>query len=211
MHKALTIASRVRVSFTRSTGTVRDWCFARLINQQRRDGCQGIHLLSHAVTAVVLLFPPVETAGAAVGFPGAGLDGGFGRDPEHGEDGGRRVGRYLGDVGEPAVHVALEGKHVGCAPHGVFAGGLVGDLFGEEADEGGVDEVVDAVFPDLGFGLWGLALWLEDGSEEKDIRSCTCKQHQGQRRQSCRRTEHRRHRCSSFQRGRRRECSSRRP
>ena len=56
------------------------------------------------------------------------------------------------------MHVALEREHVGCAGHSVFAGGLIGDLFGEETDEGGVDELVEAIFPDGGtVGLWAVS------------------------------------------------------
>lgn len=102
------------------------------------------------MTAVVFLLPPVEPAHTAACFAGASLDGGFGRYLEYGQDDRGRVWRDLRGGGEPAVHVALEGEHVGCARHAVFAGGFVGDLFGEEADEGGVDELVEAVFPNGG-------------------------------------------------------------
>lgn len=57
------------------------------------------------------------------------------------------------------MHVALEGEHVGCATRLVFAGGLEGDIVGEEADESGVDELIEAIFPDGGaVGLYSVSL-----------------------------------------------------
>ena len=119
------------------------------------------------MAAVVLLLPPVEAAHAAALFTGARLDGGFGRGFENREDNGSRVRRDLRGDGEPAVHVALEGEHVRCAGHAVFAGGFVGDLFGEEADKGRVDELVEAVFPDG--GTVGVVVHV-GGAEGKDAK-----------------------------------------
>lgn len=57
------------------------------------------------------------------------------------------------------MHIALEGEHVGCAAHLVFAGGLEGDIVGEEAGESGVEELIEAVLPDGGaVGLYSVSL-----------------------------------------------------
>lgn len=95
MRKAVALAPRIRVPLAGSTGTIGHRGLSGLFNQQGRNRSQDIHLLTHPVTAVVLLFFPAKPAHAAVLFAGARLDSGCGRGLEHGQDNGSRMRRDL--------------------------------------------------------------------------------------------------------------------
>lgn len=139
---------RHRITLASTTSHVRDRRWGRR-DKQRRDGSQHIHLLTRAVAAVIGVRVPLESARPPVGFARAGRYRRFGRGLEDGED---FVGEERSDLRggrHPAVQVAFEAEHVGCAGHVLLAGELVGDVVGEEGLERGVGQLVEAVPPNV--------------------------------------------------------------
>lgn len=152
----MTVVSRLGIARRDAARAVRHGRI-RVLDQQARHRREDIHLLARPRGLVDRgvdkgAAAPVEAAHAARGAARALRDGGLSRGLEDGQDRVLGEGRDLGDDGEPAVHIALEGEHVGRAgAGGVFAGDLVRGVFrfGEEVLERCRHQFLDAVLPNL--------------------------------------------------------------